>query len=158
MASALAAGGAVLLAACSPERIPGSPVDQGDQGIAFVSARAEANGRASSSSTASSGSSFGSGSGGCLFGSGSTSGSSGSTSGSGSCGSASGSRKGDHDGNDDHDRDSHSGGISCSWYGGSSGSGSGSTNTAPPGWKNGKGEAKGRDHWYDKNCRGSDSR
>ncbi len=122
----------VLVAACSPERIPGSTVDQGDAGVSFLRTGTSASGAIASSSSSSS--SYGSG------------GSSGSSSGSSTSGSAGGGNP------------SQSGGKSCAWYSGSGSSGSsdvGPGPAAPPGWDHGQG--LGRDNWYDKNCRGSGS-
>jgi hypothetical protein len=52
----------VLVAACAPERIPGSPVTQGDAGIAFRAELATANGAGLSSRGPTSGASYGGGS------------------------------------------------------------------------------------------------
>ncbi len=54
--------GGVLMAACAPERIPGSPVAQGDAGIAFRAELATANGAGLSVRGPTSGASYGGGS------------------------------------------------------------------------------------------------
>lgn len=64
-----------LVAACAPERIPGSTVDQGDAGVSFVSARATAQGALASTGAAKSGASYGGGSSGSSLRSASSSGS-----------------------------------------------------------------------------------
>ncbi len=114
----------VLAAACSPERIPGSTVDQGDAGVSFVRSTANASGSGSSSVSSATGSSYGGGS-------------------SGSSRSSASSRLLSAAG----DTDARMGSKGCDWFGSGS---AGSSAFAPPGL--GKHGGVGYDGWFAANC------
>lgn len=114
----------VLAAACSPERIPGSTVDQGDAGVSFVRAAANASGSGASSVSSATGSSYGGGS-------------------SGSSRSSASSRVLGASG----EAGARLGGKGCDWFGSGS---AGSSAIAPPGW--GKHGGVGYEGWFAANC------